>query len=108
VLVLSGYALGLFLTAEVGPVTLIVRSVLRGGRAVAVGLAMAAAVATIDLAYAIVGLPGGSTGARGELDRGSHGRARRRRARDAYLVRRRFDRGRARPKASRGSLARIG
>jgi putative LysE/RhtB family amino acid efflux pump len=57
--VLSGYALGLFLAAQVGPVTLlIVRSVLRGGRAVAVGLAMAAAVATIDLAYATVGLAG--------------------------------------------------
>src|SRR5262249_47118614 len=43
----------------VGPVTLlIVRSVLRGGRAVAVGLAMAAAVAAIDLAYAVVGLAG--------------------------------------------------
>jgi threonine/homoserine/homoserine lactone efflux protein len=59
VLVLSGYGLGLFLAAQVGPVTLlIVRSVLRGGRAVAVGLAMAAAVASIDLAYAIVGLAG--------------------------------------------------
>jgi putative LysE/RhtB family amino acid efflux pump len=59
VLVLSGYGLGLFLAAQVGPVTLlIVRSVLRGGRAVAVGLAMAAAVAAIDLAYAIVGLAG--------------------------------------------------
>jgi hypothetical protein len=59
VLVLSGYGLGLFLAAQVGPVTLlIVRSVLRGGRAVAVGLAMAGAVASIDLAYAIVGLAG--------------------------------------------------
>jgi threonine/homoserine/homoserine lactone efflux protein len=59
VLVLSGYGLGLFLAAQVGPVTLlIVRSVLRGGRAVAVGLAMAVAVASIDLAYAIVGLAG--------------------------------------------------
>jgi putative LysE/RhtB family amino acid efflux pump len=37
---------------------LIVRSVLRGGRAIAVGLAMAAAVASIDLAYASVGLAG--------------------------------------------------
>jgi putative LysE/RhtB family amino acid efflux pump len=56
---LSGYGLGLFLAAQVGPVTLlIVRSVLRGGRALAVGLAMAAAVAAIDLAYAIVGLAG--------------------------------------------------
>jgi threonine/homoserine/homoserine lactone efflux protein len=59
VLVLSGYGLGLFLAAQVGPVTLlIVRSVLRGGRALAVGLAMAVAVAAIDLAYAIVGLAG--------------------------------------------------
>jgi threonine/homoserine/homoserine lactone efflux protein len=58
-LVLSGYGLGLFLAAQVGPVTLlIVRSVLRGGRALAVGLAMAAAVASIDLAYAVVGLAG--------------------------------------------------
>jgi hypothetical protein len=45
VLVMTGYGLGLLLAAQVGPVTLlIVRSVLRGGRAVAVGLAMAAAV----------------------------------------------------------------
>jgi threonine/homoserine/homoserine lactone efflux protein len=58
-LVLTGYGLGLFLAAQVGPVTLlIVRSVLRGGRALAVGLAMAGAVAAIDLAYAIVGLAG--------------------------------------------------
>jgi putative LysE/RhtB family amino acid efflux pump len=58
-LVLSGYGLGVFLAAQVGPVTLlIVRSVLRGGRAVAVGLAMAVAVAAIDLAYAVVGLAG--------------------------------------------------
>jgi threonine/homoserine/homoserine lactone efflux protein len=59
VLVLSGYGLGLFLAAQVGPVTLLImRSVLRGGRAIAVGLAMAAAVAAIDLAYALVGLAG--------------------------------------------------
>lgn len=59
VLVLRGYGLGLLLAAQVGPVTLlIVRSVLRGGRALAVGLAMAAAVAFIDLAYAVVGLAG--------------------------------------------------
>jgi putative LysE/RhtB family amino acid efflux pump len=59
VLVLSGYGLGLFFAAQVGPVTLlIVRSILRGGRALAVGLAMAAAVVVIDLAYAIVGLAG--------------------------------------------------
>jgi putative LysE/RhtB family amino acid efflux pump len=59
VLVLTGYGLGLFLAAQVGPVTLlIVRSVLRGGRALAVGLAMAAAVVVIDLSYAVVGLAG--------------------------------------------------
>jgi putative LysE/RhtB family amino acid efflux pump len=57
--VLSGYGLALFLAAQAGPVTLLIlRSVLRGGRAFAVGLAMAAAVATIDLAYATVGLAG--------------------------------------------------
>lgn len=59
VLVLSGYGLGLLFAAQVGPVTLlIVRSVLRGGRALAVGLAMACAVVLIDLAYAVVGLAG--------------------------------------------------
>jgi putative LysE/RhtB family amino acid efflux pump len=59
VLVLTGYGLGLFLAAQVGPVTLlIIRSVLRGGRALAVGLAMAAAVAGIDLLYATIGLAG--------------------------------------------------
>ena len=56
---LAGFGLGLFLAAQVGPVTLlIVRSVLRGGRAVAVGLAMAAAVALIDVVYATLGLAG--------------------------------------------------
>ena len=61
-LVLSGYGLGLFLAAQVGPVTLlIIRSVLRGGRALAVGLAMAAAVAAIDLLYATIGLAGVGT-----------------------------------------------
>lgn len=50
----------LLLAAQVGPVTLlIVRSVLRGGRAVAVGVAMVAAVASIDLFYATLGLAGG-------------------------------------------------
>jgi putative LysE/RhtB family amino acid efflux pump len=62
VLVLTGYGLGLFLAAQVGPVTLlIIRSVLRGGRALAVGLAMAAAVAGIDLLYATIGLAGVGT-----------------------------------------------
>jgi threonine/homoserine/homoserine lactone efflux protein len=56
---LSGFALGLFFAAQVGPVTLlIVRSVLRGGRALAVGLAMALAVALIDVIYASLGLLG--------------------------------------------------
>jgi threonine/homoserine/homoserine lactone efflux protein len=58
-LVVTGFGLGLFLAAQVGPVTLlIVRSVLRGGRAVAVGLAMAGAVALVDLVYATLGLAG--------------------------------------------------
>jgi threonine/homoserine/homoserine lactone efflux protein len=56
---LSGLGLGFLLAAQVGPVTLlIVRSVLRGGRAVLVGLAMAAAVAVVDLVYATLGLAG--------------------------------------------------
>ena len=56
---LSGFALGLFFAAQVGPVTLlIVRSVLRGGRALAIGLAMAFAVALIDVVYACLGLLG--------------------------------------------------
>lgn len=55
----AGFGLGLFLAAQVGPVTLlIVRSVLRGGRAFVVGLAMAVAVALIDVVYATVGLAG--------------------------------------------------
>jgi threonine/homoserine/homoserine lactone efflux protein len=56
---LAGLGLGLLLAAQVGPVTLlIVRSVLRGGRAVVVGLAMAGAVALVDLVYATLGLAG--------------------------------------------------
>jgi putative LysE/RhtB family amino acid efflux pump len=56
---LSGLGLGFVLAAQVGPVTLlIVRSVLRGGRAVLVGLAMAGAVALVDLVYATLGLAG--------------------------------------------------
>jgi putative LysE/RhtB family amino acid efflux pump len=55
----AGYGLGVLLAAQVGPVTLlIVRSVLRGGRAVAVALAMAAAVSAIDVLYAALGLAG--------------------------------------------------
>jgi threonine/homoserine/homoserine lactone efflux protein len=58
-LALTGFGLGLVLAAQVGPVTLlIVRSVLRGRRALAVGFAMAGAVATIDLVYATLGLAG--------------------------------------------------
>jgi putative LysE/RhtB family amino acid efflux pump len=55
----AGFGLGILLAAQIGPVTLlIVRSVLRGGRAVLVGLAMAAAVTAADALYAIVGLAG--------------------------------------------------
>jgi threonine/homoserine/homoserine lactone efflux protein len=58
-LLLAGYGVGFVLAAQVGPVTLlIVRSVVRGGRAVAVALAMAAAVALIDLLYATLGVAG--------------------------------------------------
>jgi len=56
---LVGLGLGFVLAAQVGPVTLlIVRSVLRGGRALAVGLAMAGGVALVDLLYATLGLAG--------------------------------------------------
>src|ERR687887_2805459 len=55
----AGFGLGLLLAAQVGPVTLlIVRTVLRGGRAVVVALAMAAAVAGVDVLYAALGLLG--------------------------------------------------
>src|SRR5947208_1132152 len=58
-LFLAGLGLGVFLAAQVGPVTLlIIRSVLRGGRALLVGLAMALAVALVDLVYAALGLFG--------------------------------------------------
>jgi putative LysE/RhtB family amino acid efflux pump len=58
-LFLAGLGLGFFLGAQVGPVTLlIVRSVLRGGRAPLVGLAMALAVALVDVVYAALGLFG--------------------------------------------------
>jgi putative LysE/RhtB family amino acid efflux pump len=54
-----GFGFGFVVAAQVGPVTLlVVRTVLRGGRAVVVGLAMASAVALIDLLYAAVGLAG--------------------------------------------------
>jgi putative LysE/RhtB family amino acid efflux pump len=55
----AGFGIGFLVAAQVGPVTLlIVRTVLRGGRAIAVGLAMAVAVALVDLLYAAVGLAG--------------------------------------------------
>jgi putative LysE/RhtB family amino acid efflux pump len=56
---LTGFGVGVAVAAQVGPVTLlIVRTVLRGGRALAVGLAMAVAVACVDLLYAVIGLAG--------------------------------------------------
>lgn len=55
----AGFGLGLFFAAQIGPVTLlIIRSVLRGRRGFAVGLAMASAVAAVDVLYATVGLAG--------------------------------------------------
>ena len=52
-----GFGLGLFVAAQIGPVSLlIVRAVLRGS--LRIGLAMAAAVALVDLAYAALGLAG--------------------------------------------------
>jgi threonine/homoserine/homoserine lactone efflux protein len=58
-LLAAGAALGFVLAAQVGPVTLLIaRSVLRGGRAVVVGLAMACAVASVDVLYATLGLAG--------------------------------------------------
>ena len=52
-----GFGLGLVVAAQVGPVSLlIVRSVLRG--TLRIGLAMAAAVALVDMLYASLGLVG--------------------------------------------------
>ena len=52
-----GFGLGFFVAAQIGPVSLlIVRSVLRGS--LRIGLAMAAAVALVDLLYASLGLAG--------------------------------------------------
>jgi threonine/homoserine/homoserine lactone efflux protein len=52
-----GFGLGLFVAAQIGPVSLlIVRSVVRGN--FRIGLAMAAAVALVDLGYAALGLAG--------------------------------------------------
>ncbi|MEN3279759.1 MAG: hypothetical protein V7607_899 [Solirubrobacteraceae bacterium] len=58
-MILLGLGLGVVLAAQLGPVSLlIVRSMLRGGRAIAVGLTMAGAVALVDVLYATVGLAG--------------------------------------------------
>ena len=52
-----GFGLGLFVAAQIGPVSLLlVRSVLRAS--LRIGLAMAAAVALVDLLYASLGLAG--------------------------------------------------
>jgi putative LysE/RhtB family amino acid efflux pump len=52
-----GFGLGLFVAAQIGPVSLlIVRSVVRGD--FRIGMAMAAAVSLVDLAYAGLGLAG--------------------------------------------------
>ncbi len=52
-----GFGLGLFVAAQIGPVSLlIVRLVLRGS--LRIGLAMAAGVALVDLLYATLGLAG--------------------------------------------------
>lgn len=54
-----GFGAGAFVAAQVGPVTLLlVRTVLRG--AVLPGLALASAVALVDLLYAAAGLAGAS------------------------------------------------
>jgi putative LysE/RhtB family amino acid efflux pump len=54
---LVGFGLGLFVAAQIGPVSLlIVRSVLRGN--FRIGFAMATAVAAVDLAYAALGIAG--------------------------------------------------
>lgn len=54
---LAGYGLGVFVAAQIGPVSLlIVRSVLRGN--FRIGLAMASAVALVDLTYAALGIAG--------------------------------------------------
>lgn len=52
-----GFGLGLFVAAQIGPVSLlIVRSVVRGD--FVIGMAMSAAVALVDLTYAALGLAG--------------------------------------------------
>jgi putative LysE/RhtB family amino acid efflux pump len=52
-----GFGLGLFVAAQIGPVSLlIVRSVVRGD--FRIGMAMAGAVSLVDLAYAGLGLAG--------------------------------------------------
>jgi putative LysE/RhtB family amino acid efflux pump len=52
-----GFGLGVFVAAQIGPISLlIVRSVLRGN--FRIGLAMAAAVALVDVTYATLGIAG--------------------------------------------------
>ena len=59
-----GFGLGLFVAAQIGPVSLlIVRSVVRGN--FRIGVAMAAAVALVDLGYAGIGLAGVGRGLEG-------------------------------------------
>ena len=54
---LVGFGLGLFVAAQIGPVSLlIVRSVVRGN--FRIGFAMGAAVALVDLGYAALGIAG--------------------------------------------------
>jgi putative LysE/RhtB family amino acid efflux pump len=54
---LVGFGLGLFVAAQIGPVSLlIVRSVVRGN--FRIGFAMGAAVAIVDLGYAALGIAG--------------------------------------------------
>src|SRR5205085_5244683 len=58
---LVGYGLGLFVAAQIGPVSLlIVRSAVRGN--FRIGFAMGAAVALVDLGYAALGLAGVARG----------------------------------------------
>jgi putative LysE/RhtB family amino acid efflux pump len=55
--IVVGFGLGLFVAAQIGPVSLlIVRSVLRGN--FRIGLAMASAVALVDVTYAALGIAG--------------------------------------------------
>lgn len=56
---LVGFGIGFLVAAQIGPISLLlVRSTLRGG--LAIGLAIAASVAVIDLSYATLGALGAS------------------------------------------------